>query len=349
MRFFANFAIACACLAAASGCAFFSPPAPHHPVEFDAAPPPHGPEDYPNWAMPPAIDFDQMSVAERDRAKYAVKTIGATSAGTTGAEEITITIPDISADIKFKAKPVPGGNLDGINNSPRKEMAAYWIQRLFLEPEDFVVPTTFAYCVDLGSWRKKHGKTATPNVKGLNCMLVAVSLWMKNVALPDPLYDEQRFVTDPAYAYYLSNFNVLTYIIGHRDGREGNFLVSKDDTRRQVFAIDNGVSFNSFWFNYFVPNWDVIRVSAVRRATVERLRELDRSDLDILLVVSQLEIDEQGIAHQVRHGECINNDKGAVRRGNTIQFGLTTDELDKVWTRITKLIEEVDSGELPVF
>ena len=36
-------------------------------------------------------------------------------------------------------------------------------------------------------------------------------------------------------------------------------------------------------------------------------------------------------------------------RGNTIQFGLTRSELDKVWRRIEKLIARVDSGERPVF
>ena len=33
---------------------------------------------------------------------------------------------------------------------------------------------------------------------------------MKDVTLPDPLYDEQRFLSDPNYAYFLSNFNVFT-------------------------------------------------------------------------------------------------------------------------------------------
>jgi len=335
-------------LSGSLGCAFFSPAAPHEPVKFSSAPSPHGPEKFPNWAMPPAIDFDELSFAERERGQFKVDQYGAAGSGTTGAEERVITFEHEVGTLKFKVKPVPG-DLDGINNSPRKEMAAYLIQRLFLDPQDFVVPTTFAYCVDIGIWRQEHGGKGEPNLKGASCELLVAALWLKDVTLPDPLYDEQRFLTDPSYAYFLSNFNVFTYVIGHRDGRDGNFLVSKDDSRRQVFTIDNGSTFNPWGFNYFVLNWDVIRVAAVRRATVDRLRKLSREDLDFLLVVSRLEIGDDGIARQVPPGKSLEDDKGALRQGNTIQFGLTRKEIEKVWRRIQKLIAQVDSGKLPVF
>lgn len=79
--------------------------------------------------MPPALDFDELAVVERERAVYAVKETEAAGAGTTGAEAATLTLPDVAGDIKFKVKLVPG-DLDGINNSPRKEMAAYpWAPR----------------------------------------------------------------------------------------------------------------------------------------------------------------------------------------------------------------------------
>ena len=268
-----GWALVLASLLAMPGCAFFSPAAPHKPVKFASAPSPHGAERFPNWPMPPALDFEGLSLAERERSVYRVDSAGAAGGGTTGAEERVVWLPDLGEDVKLKLKPVPG-DLDGINNAPRKELASYLIQRLFLDPEDFVVPTTFTYCVDMESWRREHGASAKPNVDGLRCVLVVNALWMKDVTLPDPLYDEERFLTDPTYAYFLSNFNLFTYVVGHRDGREGNFLVSKDDARRQIFAIDNGSTFNPWGYNYFVPNWDVIRVAAVRRDTVERLRKL---------------------------------------------------------------------------
>jgi len=87
----------------------------------------------------------------------------------------------------------------------------------------------------------------------------------------------------------------------------------------------------------------------VRRETVDRLRKLSREDLDFLLVVSQLEIGDDGVARQVPPGPSLDDDEGALMRDRTIQFGLTRHEIDEVWTRIQKLVAQVDSGELPVF
>jgi hypothetical protein len=335
-------------LACALACSFFSPPGPHHPVSFTQVPDPHGAERFPNWSVPPAVSQKDLMMGERlAHGAKLVRAKGA-GAGTTGAEQHVFYVPELGREVALKAKPVPAG-LDGINNSPRKELAAYRIQHLFLDPEDYVVPTTFAFCIPMKTWREEHGGKGEPNVAGLDCELSVLALWLQDVTVPDRVYDEDRFLTDPSYAYYLSNFNVFTYVIDHRDGRRGNFLVSKDDAHRHVFAIDNGSTFNPLGYNYFVPNWNVIRVAAVRRETIDRLRRLSRADLDFLLVVAQLHVDEHGIAHQVHSGPSLDDDEGALRRGDTIQFGLTRHEIDGVWQRIQRLIRDVDEGRLPVF
>jgi len=334
--------------AAAVGCSFVSPPAPHHPVRFQGAKPPAAADPFPHWPLPPALTYEDLTIIERLGPEARLLRAKGAGGGTTGAEEHVFAVPALGKDVAVKVKAVPG-RLDGINNSPRKELAAYQIQRLFLEPEDFVVPSTFIYCIPMPRWREEHGGKGRPNVHGLQCVLSVVSLWMQDVTVPEQLYDEKRFVADPTYAYFMSNLNVFTYVVGHRDGRQGNFLVAKDDARRQVFAIDNGSTFNPWGYNYFVPNWDVIRVAAVRHETIDRLRKLSRPDLDYLLVVAQLEVDDQGIARQVSPGTSLDDDEGAVRQGNTIQFGLTRHEIDRVWERIQRLVREVDDGSLPVF
>jgi hypothetical protein len=276
-----------------------------------------------------------------------VRKIEATATGTSGAEEVEVYLEGV--DFRVKSKKVPP-DLDGINNAPRKELAAYAIQRLFLDPEDYVVPATTLRCIELGLWNENHGESAEATVPGTQCVLVVAAMWLEDVTLPDVPFDRERFLSEPHYAYYMSNLNVFTYLIEHQDGREGNFLVSKD-ARRQVFAIDNGVSFGQPWpfYNWFVPNWDVLRVPAVRRETVERLRALKEEDLDALLVVAQLEPDADGVLQLVPPGPPIDEDDGASRRGTTVQFGLTEDEIEDVWERIEDLIEEVDDGDLPVF
>ena len=170
--------------------------------------------------------------------------------------------------------------------------------------------------------------------------------------MPDTLFDEERFLSDPVYAWYLGNFNILTYLINQRDGRTGNFLVSKDDSRRMVFAIDNGVTFGANVYNWFFPwtySWTKIKVPALPRQSVDRLRKLQREDLDVLLVINQMEANEKGILRLVPLGPPIDPDEGVTVRGTTVQLGLTRSETDDVWDRITGLIEAVDSGKMPVF
>ena len=333
---------------ASMGCTtFHDRPAPHKPVQFASAPTPGG-EKFPNWPMPPATTWGALLGTES--LKRVVRDREAAGAGTTGAVAEHIYFPSLGEDVKFKAKPIPR-RLDGINNAPRKELAAYNIQFLFLDPEDFVVPTTMVACVPLAQWHvgEKDRKQHKTNLKGANCMFIVVALWLKDVTVPEVLYDESRFLKDPTYAYYLSNLNLFTYLIKHQDARSGNFLISTNDARRQVFTIDNGSTFNQPLHNFFVPNWNLIRVAALRKASIDRLRKLQRGDLDPLLVVAQAEFQDDGSVIQVKPGPSLDDSKGALRQGGTIQFGLTKTEIDDVWDRIQKLIAQVDDGSLPVF
>jgi hypothetical protein len=272
-----------------------------------------------------------------------------TRGGTSGAERVKLHCPRAGEGFWVKAKRVPE-DLDGINNAPRKELAAYAIQRLFLDPEDYVVPTSVSRCFPLDVYRQHH-PGASSTLEGTRCVLVLLSLWLQDVTVPEKLYDQQRFLEDSGYAYYLSNFNLFTYLIDHRDGRAGNFLVARDDGRRQVFVVDNGVSFDPDFpfYNWFVPNWHALRVASLRRDSIERLRRLEEKDLEFLLVVEQLESDEEGILRPVPPTTPIDPGEGASVRDGVVQFGLTEDEIEEVWERIEELLEDVDGGEIPLF
>ena len=88
---------------------------------------------------------------------------------------------------------------------------------------------------------------------------------------------------------------------------------------------------------------------ALPRQTVERLRALSREDLDVLAVVSQLEADEAGMLRVSAPTVPIDPGEGVRVDGTTVQFGLTTDEIDDVWERIEELLEDVDEGDLAIF
>jgi hypothetical protein len=296
-----------------------------------------------SWPLPPL----QAEAVMRSRDLRMVSPEDA-GGGVTGASKVELRAPGIDGELHAKWKKAPRG-LDSWNNSPRRELAAYAVQKLFLDPEDFVVPPSVMRCVPTEEYRAVFGSSAEPTVPGSDCVLGNLSLWMENVTVPDDLYDEDRFATDSNYAARLADFNLLTFIIDHKDGRRGNFLVSKDEADRRVFAIDNGISFDARIFNYFVRNWNDLRVPALRKRSVDRLRAVTREQIEALAVNAELHVDDEGVLRLVEHGTPLSDTKGARRREGIVQLGLTADEVDDVREQIREVIDAVDKGEMPVF
>jgi hypothetical protein len=167
--------------------------------------------------------------------------------------------------------------------------------------------------------------------------------------VPDVLYDEARFATDANYAARMADFNLLTFIIDHKDGRRGNFVVSKDEGDRRVFSIDNGISFDAWIFNYFVKNWNDLRVPALRKKSVDRLRSVRPEQVEALAVVAELHRNGYGVLEPVEHGPPLSETNGARQREGVVQLGFIADEVDDVFEQIDEVIRAVDGGELPVF
>ncbi|HIG69125.1 MAG: hypothetical protein ABGX04_09485 [Myxococcales bacterium] len=313
-----------------------------------------GEDPFPNWPYPP----DKLEALLQGQRTLKTTLVGRLG-GTTGALKISVEFPDIDEAIVFKWKamipprwvdalPFAPGALDGVNNSPRKELAAFAVQSFFLDPQDYVVPLSIPVCVSLDVYRVHFPKART-TLEGSNCVLGLLSVWLLDVTIPEPLLDNDRFSRDPAYSYYMSNFNLLTYLIKHHDGRKGNFLASKDESRPQVFAIDNGVAFGGIFYNWFVPNWNDIRVPALRRGSIDRLRNITEEDLRReLSVVAEMRLDDQGVYRLVDDGNALSSQRGIRIKDSTVQFGLTDDEIEDIWERIEDLIKNVDEGNIPV-
>ncbi len=318
------------------------------PLEFASAERPPAVDAFPNWPEDPRI-IEQRAPELLDSGKLEVLDIGRTQAGTSGAATIKLAFPKLNKKVRVKWKRMPTGTLDAFNDSARKEIAAYEVQKLFLDAEDWVVPPVIAHCVPM-TRVARYDPNDRPNVRGTNCVLGAVSIWLQNVTHEDRLYDESRFLSDPVYAYYLSNFNLLTYLIDHSDPKRSNFLVSKEPERRQVFSIDNDLTFGEVFRNFFPsPRWHVIFVPALRADSIERLRKLRREDLDHLGVVAQLEKDRRRILVNVPPGENLAPNAGVRIENGSVQLGLSKAEIDALWRRIQRLLARADSGEIAVF
>jgi len=313
------------------------------PVRFSAAPAPHSGERFPNWPAPP--DHLEPLI---ESAPVEVRGLEGAGAGTTGAMRVTLYFPEVDEAIELKWKET-SRSMDGINNAPRKEIAAWDLQKFFLDPEDYVVPLHAARCVPLERYRASV-KDAKPTIKGSNCVFGVLAIWLQDVTVLSVLLDEERIRVDATHAYFMSNLNLLTYLLDHQDGRSGNFLVSTDPDRRQVFSIDNGVAMNRWpFYNWFVPNWNVIRVPALRRDSIERLRALDRSDLDSLSTLAEFRLADGGIYQPAPLGEPLDPDKGVRIENGVVQLGLTRPEIDRIWERIEDLLEQADAGEISLF
>lgn len=295
-----------------------------------------------NIPIPPAALEQQLKFEP-----FEIRSVKGAGGGVTGAKKLTLYFPGTKRELKVKWKPVPPRG-DGWNNSPRRELAAYELQKWFLDPEDFVVPTTVARCIPLDVYAPVD-PAAQPNVGSFPCVLGVLSIWLSNVTVPDELYDVERFADDPKYARHIASFNMLTYLVAHKDGRTGNFLTSSDETDRRVFAVDNGISFGGMVHNWFVRNWHKIRVAGLRKEHVDRLRGLDRRALDQLSVVAQLHPDANGILRSVEPTASVHPTKGVYIADDVVQLGLTSGQLEDLHDRIVVLVADVDRGVVPTF
>ena len=324
------------------------------PLEFEAAERPAEADEFPNWPYPPKV-IESRLPTDLDAMDFEVVSNKRTAQGTTGARVLKLTFPEAPGErkkVRFKWKEMPRKTtadtkaLEAHNDSPRRQIAAYQVQKLFLDPEDYVVPTSLAFCVPLALTRIDKPRGSDPTLSGSNCVLGLIQVWLLDVESDDSLYEEARFVSDPSYAYYLANFNLFTYLVDFADPTRSNFMVSKEPNRRQVFAFDNDISFEEFFRLPFIARWNVIFVSALRRESIERLRKLRREDLDRFGVVAQMQKDKRGIYRSVPPGENLSPNTGVRISGDSIQLGLTKFEIEAVWKRIQNLLARVDEGEI---
>jgi hypothetical protein len=260
-------------------------------------------------------------------------------------QRVVLEFPDgMTMAVKWARAPRDGR---AFNNEPRYEIAAYLLQKLFLEPDEYVVPPTVARAVPL-DWYRELDPGVEPTFRGTASALVALQYWLFNITATG-FYDPDRFETDPAYARHLANMNVLTHLIDHGDSNHGNFLLSTDPANPRLFSVDNGIAFSSprSGFGY---DWHALKVSRVPRSTVDRLRAVTRERLDELLgVIIQLEVGEDGRFHVVEPTQNLAPARPVRRRGDIIQLGLTSSEIRGADRRIQRLLRDVDRGRIGTF
>lgn len=279
-------------------------------------------------------------------ARFKVREVKGTSTGISGAKVLVLDLPDEALTIKVKWKQSRRGG-DGLNNTPRMEIAAYETQKLFLGPDEYVVPPTVGRCLPPGSFSDPLSASDW-TFEGVPCLFGILSYWVEGTT-DEGVMDLPRFARDASYRRSLGRMNLLTYLIDHRDTRPSNFIISKDPRSPRVFSIDNGLAFSGLRNprQLFLTEWNEIIVPSLPRAQVSRLRRLTRADLDTLAVVAEYRVVPAGLV-EVPKTAAFARDDGVRRSGDVIQLGLMTEEIDDIEDRLEDLLQEIDRGWFPV-
>lgn len=251
---------------------------------------------------------------------------------------------DDMTSVLVKWAPAPRGG-EEFNNYPRYEVAAYELQKLFLDEPDYVVPPTVMRMVPL-SWYRELDEDVDATFNAGESVLVALQFMLYQTT-DENVFDEARLEADSVYARRWANANLLTHLIWHSDSNVGNLRISRTSNAR-VFAVDNGLAFQAE-DSRRGTRWRVLRVDRFPNAAVERLRALTREDLDRALgVVAQFERRGEELA-PVDPGENWRPSRGIRERDEGVQLGLTDDEIYGVWERIQGFLRSVDEGDMETF
>jgi len=242
-------------------------------------------------------------------------------------------------------KSEPGA--EDFNNRPRYDLAAYELQKLFIDPPEYVVPPTALRMVPLDEFRK-YSPDVKPTFRGSDDVLGVMQYWLHEVKVIADVYNEERFKSDPVYARHIGQLNALTYLIEHGDSNVGNFLISRAEQGQRVFSIDNGVAF-AFNESDRGTLWKEVRIDRMPADTVERLRKVTEDELTRrLAVLAQWKL-EDGHWVAAPPGENLAAGRGVRVKDDVVQMGLTKGEIAQLNRQIDRLLKLVDKGKIQTF
>jgi len=270
-----------------------------------------------------------------------------------------ISRPKATGDLTLKADIVFGGapplrvklrksepGADSFNNVPRYDLAAYELQKLFLDPAEYVVPPTALRMLPRSEFLK-YSPDVERTFPQADQVLGVIQYWLNDILVLADVYDASKFAADPVYARHIGQLNILTFLIEHRDSNAGNFLIGKAGKGARVFSIDNGVAFGSEDSDRG-ELWRKLRVNQLPADAVERLRAITPQVLEERLgVVAQWQL--QGDAFvPVAKGPNLSRRRGVRQKEDQLQMGLTARELKQLQRQLKELLKQVDRGKITV-
>jgi hypothetical protein len=285
-----------------------------------------------------------------------------TPSGQQGAKILTLRAHAGARHIVLRAK-WRAQSSAGILNEPRKELAAYAVQKLFLDETELVVPPIAAHCFPLAEYRE-FVPDERASFDGIDCVLGYVSYWLESVQTPSSarsdgllggagkgFWDGDLFEADPMYRRSAANTNLLTYVIRHGDPHNAQFLLEQTPLTPlglRTYVVDNSIAFRSIKNPiYFVrEDWSKIRVPRLPQRTVERLRALTDEDFAGLTTVTELQWRGRQLLVVPTSAPVASDGSAMSWNGTRLRIGLTQGEIELVQSRVRDLLARPDLPRL---
>ena len=281
--------------------------------------------------------------------------------GIQGAQVLTLRVGRLMP-IVFRAK-WRAHSTTTTRNSPRRELAAYAVQKLFLEPDEYVVPPSAPHCFPLEEYRDRVDRKATATFAEAPCVYGILSYWLEDVqSLADAAeagwfhgqyrhaFDPQLFADNAAYRDSISRVNLLTYIIGHADSHAKNFVITSDSAAPLVYSVDNSLSLGLKKNKRLDRrhDWSRLMVPALPRSAIDRLREDTSDRIERLAAFAALEPEGDGMA-PVDPPEAEPDASGLAWADGRLRIGLTASEIGDLKVRVALLLQRIDRGEIALY
>lgn len=280
----------------------------------------------------------------------------ATPGGMQGAQVLTVRVGPRVLRAKWRSE-----SSADIINEPRKELAAYAVDKLIGSTRRPVVPPTAARCFPLAEYRRMVDGHASPRVNA-DCVFGYLSYWVPGgteveeareeelLHGGDGLIDEQRVRTDPVYRTALGSLNLLTYAIRHGDAHAKQFLLVPGIEGVTVMSVDNSVAFQSLKNPAMLwrRDWSLWHLPDIQATQVQHLRALSGRDYERLRVIQQLEKRDGVWIDSWIEAPFGDLNDGVREDGDRLQVGLTDGEVRLVKERVTSLLGRVERGEIVV-
>lgn len=313
-----------------------------------------------NDCLPPER-IEQMLIDPRARIMHSERTQG----GGADAQVMVLSVPDGEQDRQIRVKWRAHSTASAIN-SPRKEVVAHFVQKLFLEPVDYVAPPSRSRCFELEHYHQTVDANAQPSFpEHSRCVFGVVSFWLEGAeGHQDDFWEEEKVFTlakwkaDAVYRRSFADANLLAYLISNGDTHSGNWIKLPTKAGVRMYLIDSSISLTRMGNSSISPEEDfsTLRVPALSQLSVERILQLKDDEIESLFTLERLIKKGHVLVSYEGHHEPEQGDRGRAVRwvesgdpnedNDELLIGIANYELDLIKKQIWYLRALHAMGEL---